>query len=125
MIRRPPRSTLFPYTTLFRSYPRTGEVFHLIVYLERVEPALHIRLLGFQGLESLGQAEGRIARESSHLEDIAGPCHLHKHLQQPSLQMAAGHASVDGMDVGGPIKAVQIVTLGVAVVTNVGVERGL
>src|SRR2546430_4046653 len=25
MIRRPPRSTLFPYTTLFRSYPPTGE----------------------------------------------------------------------------------------------------
>src|SRR5438552_12945160 len=24
MIRRPPRSTLFPYTTLFRSDPRTG-----------------------------------------------------------------------------------------------------
>src|SRR5258705_8140077 len=24
MIRRPPRSTLFPYTTLFRSYRRTG-----------------------------------------------------------------------------------------------------
>src|SRR3989449_8184115 len=26
MIRRPPRSTLFPYTTLFRSLPRDGEV---------------------------------------------------------------------------------------------------
>src|SRR5689334_23388603 len=25
MIRRPPRSTLFPYTTLFRSVPRTGQ----------------------------------------------------------------------------------------------------
>src|SRR3712207_9484483 len=25
MIRRPPRSTLFPYTTLFRSYRATGE----------------------------------------------------------------------------------------------------
>src|SRR2546430_14590382 len=25
MIRRPPRSTLFPYTTLFRSYARTEE----------------------------------------------------------------------------------------------------
>src|SRR5256885_7618334 len=25
MIRRPPRSTLFPYTTLFRSVPRTKE----------------------------------------------------------------------------------------------------
>src|SRR2546422_4958424 len=26
MIRRPPRSTLFPYTTLFRSLPRRGRV---------------------------------------------------------------------------------------------------
>src|SRR3712207_7886546 len=26
MIRRPPRSTLFPYTTLFRSAPETGDV---------------------------------------------------------------------------------------------------
>src|SRR3712207_7831636 len=26
MIRRPPRSTLFPYTTLFRSRPLTGSV---------------------------------------------------------------------------------------------------
>src|SRR2546422_6066494 len=26
MIRRPPRSTLFPYTTLFRSYPTTATV---------------------------------------------------------------------------------------------------
>src|SRR3712207_7450527 len=26
MIRRPPRSTLFPYTTLFRSYPATAFV---------------------------------------------------------------------------------------------------
>src|SRR5258705_7037832 len=25
MIRRPPRSTLFPYTTLFRSLPQTGK----------------------------------------------------------------------------------------------------
>src|SRR3712207_9105443 len=27
MIRRPPRSTLFPYTTLFRSFPKPGIVF--------------------------------------------------------------------------------------------------
>src|SRR3712207_6910851 len=26
MIRRPPRSTLFPYTTLFRSLPRRGAI---------------------------------------------------------------------------------------------------
>src|SRR3990167_6180614 len=29
MIRRPPRSTLFPYTTLFRSLPRRVEAGHL------------------------------------------------------------------------------------------------
>src|SRR3712207_8912155 len=29
MIRRPPRSTLFPYTTLFRSLPRTRQGFVL------------------------------------------------------------------------------------------------
>src|SRR3989442_3030692 len=29
MIRRPPRSTLFPYTTLFRSVRRIGEVLRL------------------------------------------------------------------------------------------------
>src|SRR5260370_42029363 len=27
MIRRPPRSTLFPYTTLFRSHPNTVRIF--------------------------------------------------------------------------------------------------
>src|SRR2546422_5163460 len=37
MIRRPPRSTLFPYTTLFRSIVGTEDTFHLEagVYLLR------------------------------------------------------------------------------------------
>src|SRR3712207_7133750 len=41
MIRRPPRSTLFPYTTLFRSAvaPRTGDLL-VVVRAERVEPAV-------------------------------------------------------------------------------------
>src|SRR2546430_9407863 len=38
MIRRPPRSTLFPYTTLFRSIP--GELFDL------VEQPVELLLLG-------------------------------------------------------------------------------
>src|SRR2546422_2019232 len=33
MIRRPPRSTLFPYTTLFRSHLLTGFVLLLIICL--------------------------------------------------------------------------------------------
>src|SRR3712207_7438973 len=36
MIRRPPRSTLFPYTTLFRSAPQVhGACRDLIAYVER------------------------------------------------------------------------------------------
>src|SRR3989475_7122350 len=39
MIRRPPRSTLFPYTTLFRSHPLGGPA-RRGVLLEGVEPVL-------------------------------------------------------------------------------------
>src|SRR5256886_5406723 len=34
MIRRPPRSTLFPYTTLFRSLPGVGEFTALVMLAE-------------------------------------------------------------------------------------------
>src|SRR5258708_28153543 len=39
MIRRPPRSTLFPYTTLFRSKPRKSELraFEVASFLQVVE----------------------------------------------------------------------------------------
>src|SRR2546422_8313938 len=33
MIRRPPRSTLFPYTTLFRSHATAGQGHHLQLHL--------------------------------------------------------------------------------------------
>src|SRR2546422_4089049 len=47
MIRRPPRSTLFPYTTLFRSYLETGGREHAAVG---------------QGQRALRRAEGRRGR---------------------------------------------------------------
>src|SRR3712207_9148612 len=36
MIRRPPRSTLFPYTTLFRSREATPHVFEQLARLDRL-----------------------------------------------------------------------------------------
>src|SRR3712207_9537737 len=42
MIRRPPRSTLFPYTTLFRSIWQASA---LLAELERLEPELHAGLV--------------------------------------------------------------------------------
>src|SRR2546430_11308988 len=46
MIRRPPRSTLFPYTTLFRSRPREGWSGHGLPGLEDLEAQLAGRLRG-------------------------------------------------------------------------------
>src|SRR5258708_40145836 len=48
MIRRPPRSTLFPYTTLFRSLARTlvdGEQFNLLPVALEDGLAMHDRRL--------------------------------------------------------------------------------
>src|SRR2546430_12220771 len=46
MIRRPPRSTLFPYTTLFRSQAPIGETLHRLARLP--EQVRHGGLDGFE-----------------------------------------------------------------------------
>src|SRR3989442_9764120 len=59
MIRRPPRSTLFPYTTLFRSALRTGRAAG-----HRARHGAH---------RSVGGAEGRPVERGERLEGPA-PC---------------------------------------------------
>src|SRR2546426_3433825 len=64
MIRRPPRSTLFPYTTLFRSrHPALGR-------RDRLLPVVH--------LHALGRHVERIARLRSeeHTSELQSPCNL-------------------------------------------------
>src|SRR3712207_8756459 len=41
MIRRPPRSTLFPYTTLFRSAVEAGDVTFVDLTVDRCDPRRH------------------------------------------------------------------------------------
>src|SRR2546426_4873045 len=43
MIRRPPRSTLFPYTTLFRSKISQMSIEKLLIYADRLGLALDVR----------------------------------------------------------------------------------
>src|SRR5258707_10911652 len=57
MIRRPPRSTLFPYTTLFRS-SRLGSKVTVLEYLPRILPGMDLetaaeaqKIFEKQGLE--------------------------------------------------------------------------
>src|SRR3712207_7146677 len=58
MIRRPPRSTLFPYTTLFRSHREARAVHHL----ER-HAALH-------AAEHVGRAQVTLARSEEHTSEL-------------------------------------------------------
>src|SRR3712207_7376708 len=46
MIRRPPRSTLFPYTTLFRSVGQGLEIHHLVLVHRRSRVAVKAGLHG-------------------------------------------------------------------------------
>src|SRR5256885_5081306 len=87
MIRRPPRSTLFPYTTLFRS--RTDEAFargaveaavdeHRAAHAER-EPALHVNLLGrdaIGGRFQLDKAAANAARRGDRKSTRLNSSHL-------------------------------------------------
>src|SRR2546426_8237714 len=64
MIRRPPRSTLFPYTTLFRSYrsPRPSAP-------PRDCAGLRIRALALPTAEP-------VSRSEEHTSELQSPCNL-------------------------------------------------
>src|SRR5258708_21324691 len=73
MIRRPPRSTLFPYTTLFRS-PRQPclERVRLLIQFVAVE-----RHRCFQAQRIAGaEAAGLDARSEEHTSELQSPDHL-------------------------------------------------
>src|SRR2546430_9255005 len=64
MIRRPPRSTLFPYTTLFRSYVRVAAAGGIVLALEQLPG-----LAGVVGLPTLfGVATARSEEHTSELQ---------------------------------------------------------
>src|SRR2546429_4502449 len=68
MIRRPPRSTLFPYTTLFRSItiPLTLSNLKLLRRITRTENILHRRMFSVLviRLRSLRRSEERFSRNA-------------------------------------------------------------
>src|SRR5256886_6077000 len=67
MIRRPPRSTLFPYTTLFRSAPQQPRRGVQVRLLERVSDGIRDRLGRGRGLDPVaGGVLGRHERRELH-----------------------------------------------------------
>src|SRR2546423_9688137 len=65
MIRRPPRSTLFPYTTLFRSVP---------ILLKRRKT--HEQVQHFRGLIAQQEARPLIDRSEEHTSELQSLAYL-------------------------------------------------
>src|SRR3712207_3754274 len=73
MIRRPPRSTLFPYTTLFRSTTAKNNVYQLYVKVDRKRKLEATKLLRAVGYESNDEIAGLFSRiDTGEIPYIAG-----------------------------------------------------
>src|SRR5256885_4219817 len=85
MIRRPPRSTLFPYTTLFRSgvvYWSDGAEQCIFTSVQSYVYALDARTgkaisgFGDNGRVDLRENLGREPRSEEHTSELQSPCNL-------------------------------------------------
>src|SRR2546428_10189363 len=64
MIRRPPRSTLFPYTTLFRSFAVAGRI-------NRVRPdVIHVRGKPMPRPQLQARLQGMVVRSEEHTSEL-------------------------------------------------------
>src|SRR2546430_13088435 len=82
MIRRPPRSTLFPYTTLFRSAPKvTAELLEMVRQINSagtavvlVEQSVNIALSLVQ--HAYFMEKGQIRRSEEHTSELQSQSNL-------------------------------------------------
>src|SRR5256885_7123568 len=77
MIRRPPRSTLFPYTTLFRSAGITGSASGGLSIALDVMGRRYLELAHAQGISpELLHRVASMARSEEHTSELQSPCNL-------------------------------------------------
>src|SRR3712207_6911171 len=90
MIRRPPRSTLFPYTTLFRSEGNEDDDEEAG---EDQDPGQPLPRLGPGGLGGVGHPTR--ARSNPRKRCRRAPCRLLAHLQdRKSTRLNSSHANI-------------------------------
>src|SRR3712207_2133703 len=84
MIRRPPRSTLFPYTTLFRSLAPTGErMTREFIYISRVADGKIVEDRGVRDASAVWQQ--RLQRERIERQRVEQELRVARSIQQASL----------------------------------------
>src|SRR2546425_4938689 len=76
MIRRPPRSTLFPYTTLFRSSLATGSAVGALPALRSARPDLRGMLQERSRSSGVGARASRIWRSEEHTSELQSLAYL-------------------------------------------------
>src|SRR5256885_11529626 len=83
MIRRPPRSTLFPYTTLFRSHQIVGEVARrqLATHLDEGGGIIGVvdgddKILARLAFGHSDDSTAFIKRSEEHTSELQSPCNL-------------------------------------------------
>src|SRR3712207_9037323 len=98
MIRRPPRSTLFPYTTLFRSHDRRADVVADRVHAGVVALLQSLVVLG--GAGRLGQGRGqadpleRGGDQLVELEALVVAERPHGRVDRKSTRLNSSHANI-------------------------------
>src|SRR2546430_10549681 len=89
MIRRPPRSTLFPYTTLFRSLGSYDITHHLVMYfLKPIEQGLDVRFLGGVHTGCLRVQTG-VNSPIQKIQDLKG-----KRIDRKSTRLNSSHSQI-------------------------------
>src|SRR5256885_12026196 len=72
MIRRPPRSTLFPYTTLFRSLSALQREKYVVKIYERAFAVA----VGAASVREIDRLNIRRARSEEHTSELQSPCNI-------------------------------------------------
>src|SRR3712207_8481067 len=85
MIRRPPRSTLFPYTTLFRSQQKNLEINRQIDLSHSIPGVARFRVNVYFQRESLGAAFRMIPTELKSLDELG---------DRKSTRLNSSHANI-------------------------------
>src|SRR5438309_8188572 len=78
MIRRPPRSTLFPYTTLFRSHELDREQLLMLVQIDSELSEILMRAFILRRVEMIAHKFGDVVlvRSEEHTSELQSQFHL-------------------------------------------------